>query len=129
MTEFDYQAGRTDIVARTASGEIIAIEAKITRWRDALHQASRNRCFANRSYVLLSPWAAARAAAVDAEFARRRVGVCVLTCTGLVEILPSPAGEPWLPHLTDAVTRRLDLGKAKDERPARSGRLANLRQA
>src|SRR5260221_66621 len=60
-TEFYYQRGRTDVVARAADGRIIAIEAKLSDWRTAMHQAFRNLCFAHQSYVLLPVLAAFRA--------------------------------------------------------------------
>jgi hypothetical protein len=45
------------ILAADARGfgalKIIAVEAKVKKWRDAIHQASANRWFASESYVLL----------------------------------------------------------------------------
>ena len=40
--EFDYTRGRTDVIALNAAGQVLAFEAKLARWRDALHQAYRN---------------------------------------------------------------------------------------
>lgn len=98
-TEFYYQRGRTDVVACTTDKSVIAVEAKLRDWRTALHQAFRNRCFAHRSYVLLPKDTALRAHRYAGEFDRRRVGICYLETTNIVE-LHAAAGctplEPWL---------------------------------
>ena len=52
-TEFNYARGKTDIVIIDRNGAVIAIEAKLDKWKYAIHQAYRNLCFANQSYVLL----------------------------------------------------------------------------
>ena len=78
-TEFFYGRGRTDVVALTANGEVLAFEAKLTKWRDALHQAYRNRCFAHRSYVVLPDIKAHHAARYVDEFTRRSVGICYVS--------------------------------------------------
>lgn len=77
--EFFYQRGRTDIVAITIDNIIIAIEAKLTRWRDALHQAYRNTCFAHESYILLPEDVVPQALNSTAEFVKRGVGICYLS--------------------------------------------------
>ena len=98
-TEFDYQRGRTDIIASTADDLVIAVEAKLGDWRTALHQAFRNRCFAHQSYVLLPKDTALRAHRYAGEFDRRQVGICYLEEADIV-VLHSAAGsdpiEPWL---------------------------------
>ena len=97
--EFFYQRGRTDVVACTSEGDVVAFEAKLTRWRQALQQAYRNTCFAHRSYVLL-PRAAARIACHhETEFTRRRVGLCYLAKNQIVVAFHPPRAEPvqsWL---------------------------------
>ena len=98
-TEFNYQRGRTDIIAYTADESVIAVEAKLVDWRTALHQAFRNRCFANRSYVLLPKDTAMRAHRFVAEFDRRQVGICYLGDTEIVvlhSVAQSVPLEPWL---------------------------------
>lgn len=97
--EFDYQRGRTDIVAHTIDGSVIAVEAKLNDWRTAMHQAFRNRCFAHRSYVLLPKDMAMRAHRYAGEFDRRQVGICYLGDAEIV-VLHSATKcdplEPWL---------------------------------
>jgi hypothetical protein len=101
--EFDYQGGRTDVVAVTAAGCVVAFEAKLTKWRRALDQAYRNRCFANVSFVVLPKDAARRAASFPNEFRRRGVGICyVCEDEGLVVIEQASSSDPVLPWLHTA---------------------------
>lgn len=103
--EFFYHRGRTDIVARTAEGDVVAFEAKLTRWREALQQAYRNTCFAHRSYVLL-PRAVARVASqYETEFARRRVGLCYIEENQLIVAFHPPRAEPIQPWLSAEAAR------------------------
>jgi hypothetical protein len=46
------------VVALTSAGRVLAFEAKLKDWREALHQAYRNSCFANGTYVVLPKSAA-----------------------------------------------------------------------
>ncbi len=99
-TEFYYQRGRTDVIACTSDGCIIAVEAKLEDWRIALHQAFRNRCFAHRSYVLLPKSTALRAHRYTAEFNRRQVGICYLNDDEIVLLHDAEKGEPLEPWLS-----------------------------
>lgn len=99
-TEFNYQRGRTDIIAIDQDGILIAIEAKLTKWRDALHQAYRNTCFAHRSYVLLPEKTALIAAKYLAEFERRKVGLFYLSDGKIVIACEPPKIEPIQPWLS-----------------------------
>jgi hypothetical protein len=97
--EFDYSRGRTDVVAVEEAGTLIAIEAKLKDWKQALHQAYRNLCFAHRSFVLLPKAAALTAMASLAEFEQRGVGLCYIDGSELVVLHDSPHNlplEPWL---------------------------------
>src|SRR5438132_10558829 len=76
--EFYYLSGRTDVVAITEEGDVIAFEAKLQDWKEALHQAYRNTCFAHESYVVVPCHVARRAIRSDAEFTRRGVGLCTI---------------------------------------------------
>jgi hypothetical protein len=99
-TEFDYQRGRTDIVAHTLDDSVIAVEAKLDDWRTALHQAFRNRCFAHRSYVLLPEDTALRAHRFAGEFDRRKVGICYLRETEIVVLHTAEECDPLEPWLS-----------------------------
>src|SRR4051812_1667211 len=74
--QFDYRRGRTDVIAVLVDGSVVAFEAKLEKWREALHQAYRNTCFAHRSYVILPEKVAIAAARYTHDFARRNVGLC-----------------------------------------------------
>lgn len=98
--EFDYQRGRADVVAISADGRVLAFEAKLRAWREALHQAYRNLCFAELSYVVLPATTAARAVEHLGEFRARGVGLCCMLADGILVLHPaqlqaSPL-QPWL---------------------------------
>lgn len=99
-TEFDYQRGRTDIIAVDDHGDVWAIEAKLVRWRDALHQAYRNQCFAHRSYVLLPEKSAIMALQYLGEFERRNVGLCYISEGKIVIAYEPNSVKPIQPGLS-----------------------------
>ncbi|MES2643873.1 MAG: hypothetical protein V4850_30575 [Myxococcota bacterium] len=107
-TEFEYANGRTDVIALLDSHIVLALEAKLTRWRIAVDQAYRNTCFAHRSFVVL-PWKEAlRASAHRAEFERRRIGLCGVRSDRIVVLIEPSEVHPVLPHLTTKAIARLD---------------------
>lgn len=107
-TEFDYANGRTDVIGLIGKGTVVALEAKLTKWRDALHQAYRNTCFAHQSLVVL-PWKVAeRASAYRREFERRRVGLCGVGPLGIVVLIEPCGVEPLLPTLTSKALANLE---------------------
>lgn len=67
------------ILLMTLDNEIIAFEAKLEKWREALHQAYRNSCFAHYSYIVVPEIVAEKAIQYEIEFAQRSVGVCDLS--------------------------------------------------
>lgn len=97
--EFFYNRGRTDLVAVSEDGKVIAFEAKLKRWKTALHQAYRNKCFADLSYVVLPEDADSYASRYSGEFARRGVGLCFVSDNDLTiihEAAESAPLQPWL---------------------------------
>lgn len=110
ITEFDYSRGRTDIVLVSISYKVIAIEAKLMNWRYALHQAYRNTCFAQFSYVLLPEEVIPRAIKFEREFRRRSVGLCYLSKKKLRIALVSHGSEPLQPWLNSLATEKVLLG-------------------
>jgi hypothetical protein len=110
--EFFYQRGRVDVIASTTEGDVVAFEAKLTRWRDALQQAYRNTCFAHRSYVLLPRAAARIAARYEVEFSRRRVGLCYLEGSELVVAFHPSREEPIQPWLAEEAARNISSAGA-----------------
>jgi hypothetical protein len=109
--EFFYSRGRTDVIA-VSDGQLLAFEAKLSRWRDALHQAYRNRCFAHRSYVAVPSDIGARLLRHHEEFTRRKVGLCGVSSSRQVTVLiEADACEPWQEWLADHALALLDGGK------------------
>jgi len=115
--EFSYQRGRTDVVALADEGRhLIAFEAKLVRWRDAVHQAYRNTCFAHTSFVVLPRHTALIAEKYGAEFQRRNIGLCYLDDRKIV-ILHKPETqtpiEPWFFEQAVAAARKGHYGPAR----------------
>ena len=99
-TEFFYQRGKTDLVAVSDDGNVIAFEAKLNKWKIALQQAYRNRCFADLSYVILPEKQAFIASHYEYEFVKRGVGLCYISNCNKVDIIYnaelSEPLQPWL---------------------------------
>lgn len=109
VREFGYSGGRTDIVAASIQGQLIAFEAKLTRWRDALCQAYRNRAFAHLSYVVMPEVAAYKAAAYQCEYERYGVGLCTLENNEIVILITADESAPVLGWLADKAHNRLAI--------------------
>lgn len=103
-TEFFYGGGWSDVLV-LHEGQLVAIEAKLTKWRDALHQAYRNTSFAHRVFVCLPSDAAQRAMRYAGEFARRGVGLCTVLDGQIVIIHEARAHAPLQPWLAAAAVR------------------------
>lgn len=88
--EFRYDGGLTDVIAVQEHGQLLAFEAKLIRWREALTQAYRASFFAHRSYVLLPETTARVAERHLSEFKGRKVGLCSMKGERL-QILFEPA--------------------------------------
>lgn len=108
VIEFNFDRGRPDVIAVDESGVLFAFEAKLTRWRDALHQAHRNRCFANATYVVVPEATARLAARYEAEFRRRKVGLCYPDKGILVQLIDAPPLEPWQPWLHERAASAIE---------------------
>ena len=114
--EFDYVGGHADVLALRPAGEVVAFEAKLTKWRVALHQAYRTLCFANRSYVVLPAKAARVAAQYETEFRRRRVGLCAMSAEhGIEVLLDADAGAPLQPWVANRAIAKLVSTRGKNE--------------
>jgi len=74
--------------------ELVAIEAKITRWREALAQAHRYRAFADRTYVALPSEIIDRTEAIGECAHRMGIGLIAVTSTSASVILESPSVVP-----------------------------------
>ena len=109
--EFNYMRGKTDIIAVSPSNELIAIEAKLNKWRFALQQAYRNRCFADKSYILLPYDIATNALRYEYEFCRRGVGICSLINGEIVILRDAKADNPVQPWLREVALNYVEGGE------------------
>ena len=92
--------------ARTAGLEIVAVELKLRRWRDALAQAERYRAFADRAYVVVDGAQIVPTATMCALFQLAGVGLLVQAraeLTLLVEARSAVALMPQRVHAADAL--------------------------
>jgi hypothetical protein len=105
--EFNHRSGWTDVVALDDDLNLVAFEAKLLRWREALQQAYRNTSFAHFSYVVLPERVAFRAQQYSHEFQRRAVGLCYLKEDELVVCLPAKKNKPALPWLSQTAISQL----------------------
>lgn len=121
--EFGFNRGRADIVALSGNGKcLIAFEAKLEKWRDALQQAYRNTCFAHSSYVALPRHVAMRATKHSQDFIFRNVGLCYIEGDRIAILLRARAKQPLQPWLLDAAvacvrTESKRNGRTRTNRP------------
>ena len=101
LTEFPHPTGRTDLIAKSSCGDLIAFETKLLNWKRAVQQAYRNSSFAHYSYVVVPPNVAERAVISDREFLRRKVGLCTIREGRITIAIPAPRQEPLLPWVTE----------------------------
>jgi len=99
LTEFNYSSGRTDILLLSYNGEVIALEAKLYKWRVALRQAYRNSGFCDRSYVVLPMNIALKAAEYSKEFEDFGIGIMGISRSTLEIIKDAPKNKPIQPAL------------------------------
>jgi hypothetical protein len=127
--EFDFQRGRTDILAVDGRGQVFAFEAKLQKWRDALHQAYRNTCFAHESYVLLPSRAASIALQFPDEFEKRNVGLCYLDRGRVVVVRKATKQQPLQPWLRELAVRCSREGHERKSPRNRRRSLRNTKNA
>lgn len=88
-----------------SQSEIIAIEAKLTRWRDAICQAVAYRRYANRAYVLLPERNAAIASQHKLEFTEAGVGLLSYCDGNVTLIIKAPKSKEHAWHREFAMSR------------------------
>jgi hypothetical protein len=96
-TEWNYQAGAVDVLARDTKRTLVAFEAKLADWRRAFFQAYRNTSYAERVFVLLPETVAHRALADLEEFVFRGIGLCSFNGRSLSVLIDSSVHAPLLP--------------------------------
>ncbi len=108
--EFDYRSGRTDIVIHDTKKQLLSFEAKLKKWRDALHQAYRNSSFSHYSYVLLPSDTSKSALKNIDEFIARKVGLCTVVDDEIKILIKAPFNEPIQPWLTKSAVEFTQRG-------------------
>ncbi len=112
--EFYYMSGKTDVVAATEDGDLLAFEAKLADWRKALAQAYRSTSFCHFSYVVMPSQAAVVALRNEGEFRRRRVGLCSVSENGVHVHIAATRREPIQPWLTGSAMEHIAQGRETD---------------
>lgn len=108
-SEFNYVEGKVDVIAANEAGELFSFEAKLNRWRTAVHQAYRNTSFSHYSYVVLPTQAAKHALKRRHEFELRGVGLCAVGAEGIKVEIPAVRKTPlrlWLTNTAMEYIRR-----------------------
>ena len=125
ITEWDYRHGRADILLRTRTGALIAIEAKLTRWQSACEQAYRNTAYATSAYVLLPASVAERALRYRSRFDDMQIGLCALSADCLDVLIEAPVVTPLMRWVTDLAHSTFD-GLKDAGRQSRRNRASGL---
>jgi hypothetical protein len=126
--EFNYQRGRVDVLALADDGNhLIAFEAKLTKWREALQQAYRNTSFVNSSYVLMPMNVALRVQTHADEFHDRNVGLCYIRNDRIVIVLTARKLEALEPFLQNAAVGAV-TSQAHARRRSRTDCAENLQE-
>jgi hypothetical protein len=98
---------------------VVSFEAKLDRWKDAMHQAYRNTCYSHLSYVLLPEAVAFKAKDALPEFQRRGVGICTVR-RGEVVVLHHPQAveplHPWLSERASAAAKPVRACRTKNSK-------------
>ncbi|RPI18475.1 MAG: hypothetical protein EHM58_05315 [Ignavibacteriae bacterium] len=100
-TEFNYRSGKTDIIGITKDGFLIAFEAKLYKWKDALHQAYKNTIYAHYSYVVLPDKTATIALKFIDEFEKRGIGLCTINQSSIIVHIEAIKNCPYSVWLTE----------------------------
>lgn len=103
--------------------EVVAVEAKLRRWREAVDQATEYLRFANRSYVALPEETVASTRGLLPLCRSRRVGVIAVSGSRAEVVREAPLHEPKSPGWVWLVARALESGReSRDSTPRRAPR-------
>ncbi|HEY8470813.1 MAG TPA: hypothetical protein VIL18_14270 [Longimicrobiales bacterium] len=91
--------------ARTAGLEIVAIEAKIRRWKRALAQAQSYQRFADESYVLVDGAQVRLTSAMEQAFRAAGVGLLLLSAGEVILGVPAARRRAYTPERVRATDR------------------------
>lgn len=105
-TEQWFQGKRIDVVALDMSrDEVVAVEVKVRRWRDAVRQAYLNQLTVDRAFVAV--WHQ-HASAVDVEVLQGRgIGLMLVSDDSVEVALPAQPAPFRNPALVDRMRRSL----------------------
>lgn len=93
LTEFE--SGALAVAREIASieAEVVAVEAKLDRWKDALRQAITYKRFADRAVVAMDSAGAPRDRDALREFETAGVGLCAVSTDSTEWLVPAPTGQ------------------------------------
>src|SRR5688572_28046943 len=102
------------------SAQVVAIEAKLVRWREAIEQAAAYRGFANRVYVALPAPLVNRAVAVRKQCRRSGVGLLSVSKSRMDVVVPAPVRRPQTAEWVWVLAQTLGLRRrtVRDHRSA-----------
>jgi hypothetical protein len=109
--EFGHSSGWTDVVGLGGRKVLHAFEAKLNRWKDALDQARKNRCFAHYCYVALPATAAKRALESRQDFEKFGVGLVVVSTDSARLAIRPKRNAPLLPWITKVAVATLERSR------------------
>ena len=101
--------------------EVVAVEAKLYRWREAIEQAAEYLRFANRSYVALPKETVDTTKGLLAACRSRGLGVIAVSEANIEVVRRAPLHQPRSPGWVWLVARALERqGRATDSMPRRA---------
>jgi len=107
--------------------EVIAVEAKLSRWREAIDQATAYRRFANRSYVALPRETLERSKGIVPTCRSRGLGVLAVSSDGVHVVRRAPFHHPrsagWVSLVARALAEDAVTGSSQSQaqRATRAG--------
>lgn len=106
-SEFNYNNGKTDLIAICINNRLIAFEAKLKNIKKVINQAYRNTAFANYSYVVLPADKYEIQKKYEADFIDMKIGVILVDNENSWIELEAIDNKPVLPWLHEKATTTL----------------------
>lgn len=107
--EFNYQSGRIDLIACNKSNRLYSFEAKLKKWKDAIHQAFKNTSVSHYSYVILPCQMARSVSRFKDCFLEKRVGLATIEMGKVRILIQAPYNDPLRPWLTESAFSYLEM--------------------
>lgn len=99
---------RAGVLPRSA--HVVAVEAKLRRWKDAIHQAATYLRFANQAYVALPAAILSSTPAIAAEATAKHVGLLSVDADNVTISRPSPRGQAHSADWVWLLSRSISFG-------------------